>query len=355
MRQNEPKTPKSDIDPSKKRKNETITVFSSDPKTTTPIETFLGALTVSSFLIIWFASILSPVILGVAIYHEYYKLATSLIALSIVAYLPWEIKPLQNFYDEYHTSYYDGVDIVFEGGDIPPSNETDSSNNNNNHDKHRQTFFAVHPHGAFCIGWSLLFTCPTLHRVRFCFSPTLFASPFFRLFSRSLGKPVSASRSSVNSYLANGEDVALPPGGFEEATLTDATIDRVFVRKRYGFVRLCLKYGVAIRPVFVFGEGRLFWNVQGGWKTRLKCNRWGVPTILVWGRWFFPLLPRKGVRLLIVVGRPLILPKVEGEPTKEEVDRWHERYIGELKRIYEDFKVEGYGEEVGKSAKLEIW
>mmetsp|Transcript_28799 Transcript_28799/g.59100 ORF Transcript_28799/g.59100 Transcript_28799/m.59100 type:complete len:249 (+) Transcript_28799:274-1020(+) len=134
MRQNEPKTPKSVIDPSKKRKNETITVFSSDPKTTTPIETFLGALTVSSFLIIWFASILSPVILGVAIYHEYYKLATSLIALSIVAYLPWEIKPLQNFYDEYHTSYYDGVDIVFEGGDIPPSNETDSSNNNNNHD-----------------------------------------------------------------------------------------------------------------------------------------------------------------------------------------------------------------------------
>ncbi|KAL7427429.1 hypothetical protein ACHAXM_000846 [Skeletonema potamos] len=192
-----------------------------------------------------------------------------------------------------------------------------------------------------------------MHGVRFCFAPSLFASPFFRLFSRAVGKPGSAARPSMNAYLKNGEDCALPPGGFEEATLTSTSQDRVFIKKRYGFVRLCLKYGVAIRPVYVFGEGKLFSNVQGFWRNRLALNRFGIPTIVVWGRWFFPLLPKKGVKIYIVVGKPIILPKIEN-PTKEEVAVWHNKYIAELKRIYDEHKEVAYGSEEGKVAKVEV-
>ena len=190
--------------------------------------------------------------------------------------------------------------------------------------------------------------------VRFCFAPILFASPFFRLFSRSVGNPGSAARPSMEAYLKKGEDCALPPGGFEEATLTSTGQDRVFIKMRYGFVRLCLKYGVAIRPVYVFGEGKLFNNVQGFWKKRLALNRLGVPTILVWGQWFFPLLPKKGVNIYIVVGKPIIVPKIES-PTKEEVAVWHNKYIAELKRIYDEYKEDAYGAEAGKVAKVEVW
>ena len=157
----------------------------------------------------------------------------------------------------------------------------------------------------------------------------------------------------MSSYLKAGEDVALPPGGFEEATLTSTTQDRVFIKKRYGFVRLCLKYGVAIRPVYAFGEGHLFSNVQGCWKQRLALNRFGLPTILVWGRWFFPLLPKKK-KLHIVVGRTIILPKIDN-PSKEEVLQWHEKYISELKRLYDEHKETAYGSEKGKESKLEVW
>mmetsp|Transcript_4829 Transcript_4829/g.11000 ORF Transcript_4829/g.11000 Transcript_4829/m.11000 type:complete len:82 (+) Transcript_4829:837-1082(+) len=80
----------------------------------------------------------------------------------------------------------------------------------------------------------------------------------------------------------------------------------------------------------------------------------GIPTILIWGRLLFPWLPKKEVKLHIVVGRPLILPKIES-PTKEEVALWHNKYIVELKRIYEEYKEEAYGPEKGKDAKLEVW
>jgi len=326
-------------------KHNTVSVLESNPATTTKFEAFLGAITVSSFIVIWLSSAASPLILFISLREGYYKIAAFIILITIIAYLPWKRGPIsrcvQRFIDSNHPQYYNGVSIVFEGGEVPPS-------------EHRQTFFAVHPHGAFCIGWALLFTCPTMHRVRFCFAPSLFASPFFRLFSRAVGKPGSAARPSMNAYLKNGEDCALPPGGFEEATLTSTSQDRVFIKKRYGFVRLCLKYGVAIRPVYVFGEGRLFSNVQGFWRNRLALNRFGIPTIIVWGRWFFPLLPKKGVKIYIVVGKPIVLPKIEN-PTKEEVAVWHNKYIAELKRIYDDYKEDAYGADEGKVAKVEVW
>lgn len=56
----------------------------------------------------------------------------------------------------------------------------------------------------------------------------------------------------------------------------------------------------------------------------------------------------------VVVGRPLAVPKIES-PTKEEVARWHEKYVFELRRIYEEHKEAAYGPEEGKEAKLEVW
>ena len=322
----------------------TVTVLESDLASTTKLQSFLGGITVSSFIVMWMASAASPLILFISLRIEYYKIAASIIFITIIAYIPWEKGPIarsvQSFVDTYHPKYYDGVSIVFEGGEVPPT-------------EHRQTFYAVHPHGAFCLGWALLFTCPNMQRVRFCFAPTLYASPFFRLFSRAVGNPGSAARHSMNAYLKKGEDCALPPGGFEEATLTDTCQDRVFIKKRYGFIKLCLKHKVAIRPVYVFGEGKLFSNVQGFWRNRLALNRYGFPTILVWGRWFFPFLPKKGVKLYIVVGKPIILPKIEN-PSREEINFWHQKYISELKRLYEEYKEVAYHAE-GKVAKVEVW
>jgi len=58
--------------------------------------------------------------------------------------------------------------------------------------------------------------------------------------------------------------------------------------------------------------------------------------------------------MTIVVGKPLVVPKIES-PTREDVAHWHGKYILELKRIYEEYKEVAYGVEDGKEAKLEVW
>lgn len=327
-------------------KTQNISVLETNPGATSALESFFGALAVSTFIVTWIASIASPVLLFVSLKNGNHFISVAIVLSIVIAYAPWDHGPLsrifQAFLNKYHPLYYNGVSILFEGGEVPSAGNQ------------KQTFFAVHPHGAFCIGWALLYHNPAMRGVRFCFAPTLFASPFFRIFSRAANCPGSAARPMMNAYLKRGESVALPPGGFEEATLTSTEVDRVFIKCRYGFVRLCLKYGVQIRPVYAFGEGKLFSNIQGLWSTRLALNRFGIPTIVSWGRLLFPVLPKKGVKMHIVVGRPLLLPKIEN-PTKEEVNLWHKRYILELKRIYDDHKDAAYGFEDGKMAKLEMW
>jgi hypothetical protein len=328
------------------------TVLRTDPNTTTNLDSLLGATAVLIFVGSWLASLSSPLVLSLALIYGHRTVATTIVCITIVAYLPWEhgiiAKSFQNFLNRYHPLYYGGgVSIIYEGG---------IENINAATGEKRQTMYAVHPHGAFCIGWSFLYHNQRMiaERVRFCFAPLLYASPIFRLFARSANRPGSASKSAMAGYLRSGEDVALPPGGFEEATLTDTSRDRVYVNRRFGFVKLCLQYGVSIRPVYVFGEGRLYSNIQGLWDVRLAMNNYNIPAILPWGLWFFPLLPKKNAGVFIVVGKPLILPKL-ANPTKMEVAMWHDNYVRELKRIYEDYKEEAYGSERGKVSKLEVW
>ena len=172
-----------------KSNNNVVTVLQTDPTSTTTLEYFFGGLAVSSFIITWIASLLSPIVLFFALKRGYHFTSASIICITIIAYLPWDhgliSKYFQDFLNRYHPLYYSGgVSLVFEDGETPTTNSK----------QHRQTFYAVHPHGAFCIGWALLYHNPAMRGVRFCFAPALYASPFFRIFARMANKPGSAAR-----------------------------------------------------------------------------------------------------------------------------------------------------------------
>jgi len=196
---------------------------------------------------------------------------------------------------------------------------------------------------------------PFMESVQFCFAPALYWSPFFRLFSRCVGNPGSADKASMKKAMQRGQNLALPPGGFEEATLTDTTQDRVFIKRRTGFIKLCLQHGYRVRPVYCFGENKTFANIQGAWNFRLWLNRLGLPAILVWGTWYCPLLPRHDFDFLVLMGAPIELPQI-ANPTAAEVKKYHDQYIQALTNIYDTYKEQVYGTEKGsKDCKLQVW
>lgn len=319
----------------------------------------VGGSVLCVFLSTWIASVASP-ILGLMWAHrgEYLPLSV-LLSVTMSAYLPWSkghVSRLVSAFARYNNYYYQKCTVVFQHKQSIPQSDANGQ---------RRLLYAVHPHGAFCMGWSVLFCSEIMHRgnVRFVFSPILYASPLFRLWCRLVGRPGSAAKASMIGYMkGKGEDgetspchLALPPGGFEEATISYYEKDRVFIKKRTGFVKLALQNGYNVVPVYTFGENKTYFNAQGLWKLRLWLNGMGVPGIAIFGSWLFPLLPKRNPRgVRVVVGDPVELPTI-ANPTREEVKLWHDKYVASLIRLFDEHKEDYYGPDVSKTTKLEVW
>eukprot|EP00899_Mesostigma_viride_P006298 jgi/Mesvir1/1566/Mv25486-RA.1 len=211
--------------------------------------------------------------------------------------------------------------------------------------------FCVHPHGIYCWGLVLMSLQPEFIRVRILMAKLLYRAPLFNFLVRGITCGGSASRGSFVRRLKAGEVMAILPGGFEEASVTEIRKERLFLKNRKGFVKIGLREGATLVPVYTFGESDLYYNVQGGWSFRLWLGRHSIPGVLAFGAWFCPLLPRTNLELHTVVGKPFVLPKI-AEPTQAQVDQYHASYIKELQRMFDEHKRNIKGME---NRQLEFW
>ena len=183
------------------------------------------------------------------------------------------------------------------------------------------TFFACHPHGCLSAGWTWnLFWNPDFHKRSGCI--TFFVDPFLRTknpwfrqvcdwYENESRKVASADKKSIKAAMLRGESLAIIPGGFEDATIMATGLERTAIRKRQGFVKYCLEEGYPITPVYTFGEAETYWTFSHLPRLRMWFNKYKIPMAIFFGRWWCPVLPRSGVKLLTYVGEPLMLPKVD--------------------------------------------
>ena len=71
---------------------------------------------------------------------------------------------------------------------------------------------------------------------------------------------VDAGRSTATKCLTKGLSLMLCPGGQDEQIETIHGRERVFLKKRAGFIRLALIHGVPVVPAFCFGSSDLYYT-----------------------------------------------------------------------------------------------
>ena len=112
-------------------------------------------------------------------------------------------------------------------------------------------------------------------------------------------------------------------------------MDRLYLTKRRGFVRMAIQSGRALVPVFAFGESSTFKEIHlPGPFERLRAylsRRFRVALIPFRGRWC-TLLPFR-VPVTVVVGRPVEVEQHD-EPSDAMVDAVHATYVAELRSVY---------------------
>ncbi|XP_017888720.1 2-acylglycerol O-acyltransferase 1-like isoform X2 [Ceratina calcarata] len=227
-------------------------------------------------------------------------------------------------------------------------------------DPTRNYLFCSVPHGIMSSGICGAFSsdflgCKQLFpglEIRVVILDQHFKVPFFREYAYMNGA-VSSSSESLNYQLSTkppapytGKITILIVGGASESLECQPGTYRTLVKKRKGFIKLALKHGTPLVPVIPFGETDLydqFYRPEG--TSFRKFQHYvrkiiGLAPVVLKGRglfqYSFGVAPHRRP-ITVVVGSPLDVPKVE-EPTREQIDEYHEKFIKHTIDLFETQK-----------------
>ncbi|KAJ3071325.1 2-acylglycerol O-acyltransferase 1 [Podochytrium sp. JEL0797] len=226
----------------------------------------------------------------------------------------------------------------------------------------RNYIMGGHPHGLYCLGLfaNILSNQPGFEelfpgvKVTSATLPINFWLPVWREFMLSLGF-VSCERNALTAVVRSqkskkggasgsgtGRALYIAVGGAEEFLLMEpGTMDLVLL-KRKGFAKMALVTGASLVPVLTFGETDYVNRIDTPFTRKLsEYTQWlahfAFPVFE--GRWG-TAFPRRA-KLITIVGEPLHTKMIEN-PTHEEVNELHAKYLESLSSLYEKHKHEHF-------------
>lgn len=262
--------------------------------------------------------------------------------------------------------------------------------------------FCNFPHGATSANHMLTMTdccgmLSSVHRGKRVdlAASVLFFVPFLREFVMWLGC-VDASAAVANHNLKEGSSVLIYIGGEKEQLLTAPNEHKVFLASRKGFVKLALRHGAHLVPMYAYGENEIFQmsSMAQGLRQWLQHNfkvalplmynsrrsmeaaeaaaagrprvhpvpsagslSWVLRNLYRWDPLYvllgITLLPNPHVALQIEIGKPMEVAKVTDKEdiTEELINATHAKFCTEMHRLFDRTK-ERHG--VDKAVKLQI-
>ncbi|CAD6236457.1 GSCOCG00008193001-RA-CDS [Cotesia congregata] len=196
--------------------------------------------------------------------------------------------------------------------------------------------FCAYPHGILASGAFAAFATNILE--------------FEKLFPGACSSSAESIENLLSYKTTSPEDfnnaVILIVGGAAEALNCKPSTYRIIYNKRKGFIRMALKTGAPLVPVFSFGETDIYDQVNAkensflhNFQQTMK-NYTGLIPVIVKGRglfqYTFGIVPyRRPIN--VVVGAPLNIPKIT-EPSNEEIDKYHGLFKEKLLELFETQK-----------------
>ena len=209
--------------------------------------------------------------------------------------------------------------------------------------KDKNYLLCYYPHGLFGIGYSLM----TKHLYEAYGSITLFTAadvivyiPILRRIMTWWGY-TSASRGPMVKNMQHAYPfnvLELHPDGIA-GMFYGTRHEQIVLNKRKGFIKIALQTGCHIVPSYVFGANEVFTRYFEHNGVMAKVSSVLQTSLVVWsGRWGIPFsfVPHRS-KLVAVIGAPIEVTKV-AEPTKEQVEALHAKFVAEVRALYDRHK-----------------
>ena len=204
----------------------------------------------------------------------------------------------------------------------------------------RPVIFSIQPHGVFSFGgacagvqWATRWWHPK--QIPTSVASSVLVTPLIKHIVGLFGI-IDASTKSLTRWLTKGNSVVLYIGGIAELFLVSQDEEMLFAAKRKGFIKLALRTGSEIVPVYFMGNTSVL-SVLNGAVLRRIARATGVTLTWFWG-YQGTLIPRPN-KILGVLGRPLGIPETPiAEPTQAQIDSFHDKYLAEVQRLFDTYK-----------------
>jgi hypothetical protein len=207
--------------------------------------------------------------------------------------------------------------------------------------KGKNYIFGVQPHGiiSFCGMCSAIHPDGAEYRnVKTAVASALLHIPILKNVM-GIYAMTDASGSNLRKVLkqpgAEGS-VVIYIGGMAELFMSSRQEERLYLNNRKGFIKLALREGVDIVPIYLFGNTSVLSVIKNG-PLAAMSRKLKLSFTWFWGKYNLPI-PRDD-KLLYVAGKPIEIPKI-AEPTQEDIDKYHKIYTDEVVRLFYTYKHE---------------
>lgn len=176
---------------------------------------------------------------------------------------------------------------------------------------------------------------------------TIFVIPVLKHLWSWLGMD-AISRRAMKTLLDDGRSVLIIPGGVAECLQMRPGVETIYLKKRFGFVKLAIQTGASLVPAFTFGQTRSYsyWRLGPPLVPHVVAEVFAracrVAPMVFWGKWGSPI-PNM-VPMHTVVGKPIPVKK-QSEPSNEYVQEKLNEFVAAMESLYARHKGKhGYAE-----------
>merc|ERR1712232_35207 len=113
--------------------------------------------------------------------------------------------------------------------------------------------------------------------------------------------------------------------------------EQAFFPAKLGFIRLAIKYGTPLLPIYIFGVNQLFKKLNGlEWLTKLIKSMTGLTFPFVTAKFGIPMAGLMPIATDIHIrwGSPVDVGAPDADPSEARVEEVYTKYVTEVTRLF---------------------
>ena len=208
--------------------------------------------------------------------------------------------------------------------------------------------FCLVPHGVAPLGatsypiWSKIWSSKLCHWTA---APVVLSLPWIGFFMKQIGYIPAKSNHILDTLMKREESVGVFLDGI--AGMFQGGKERAYVKQRKGIVKIALRAGVPIIPVYAFGHTAAYTVMVDPFGIlEFLSNQLQASLTPFFGRWGWFLGPPRRVPVTLCLGEPIECPMMS-EPSIDDINLYHARMVAGFQQVFDQHKeAYGWGEKV---------